>query len=83
MASVHGLSARTRVLMPAPMAHISGLLNGVLVSGATGMRTVVQGRWDPEAALRLIEQERVSFDDRPAHVLPRAARGQRVQRRGR
>jgi cyclohexanecarboxylate-CoA ligase len=61
MASVHGLRRKDAVLIPAPMAHISGLLNGVLVSGVAGMRTVVQGKWDPEAALGLIEAEKVSF----------------------
>ena len=33
MARVHGLGPADAVLMPAPMAHISGLLNGVLVPG--------------------------------------------------
>ena len=36
MAQVHGLGAGDAVLMPAPMAHISGMLNGVLVPGAAG-----------------------------------------------
>jgi len=61
MASVHGLSGRDAVLMPAPLAHISGLLNAVLVPGAAGMRTVLMERWDVGAGLRLIEEERVSF----------------------
>ena len=38
MTRVHGLSAGDAVLMPAPLAHISGLLNAVLVPGAAGMR---------------------------------------------
>ena len=45
---VHGLDASDAVLMPAPLAHVSGLLNGVLVPGAAGMRTVLMARWDPE-----------------------------------
>jgi acyl-CoA synthetase (AMP-forming)/AMP-acid ligase II len=61
MARVHGLTRGDVVLMPAPLAHVSGLLNGVLVPGAAGMRTVLVDRWDPEAALGLIERERVSF----------------------
>jgi len=48
--SVHGLSGRDAVLMPAPLAHISGLLNAVLVPGAAGMRTVLMERWDVGAA---------------------------------
>jgi cyclohexanecarboxylate-CoA ligase len=43
------------------MAHVSGLLNGVLVPGAAGMRAVWMRRFDPEQALRLVAQERVSF----------------------
>jgi cyclohexanecarboxylate-CoA ligase len=47
--------------MPAPLAHVSGLLNGVLVPGAAGMKTVLMDRWDPEDALRLVESERITF----------------------
>jgi len=61
MARVHGLGPNDVVLMPAPMAHISGLLNGVLVPGAAGLRAVLVRRFDPEQALRLVTQERVSF----------------------
>ena len=61
MVDVHDLSSDDAVLMPAPLAHISGLLNGVLVSGAAGMRTVLMDKWDPEQGLNLIEEERVSF----------------------
>jgi cyclohexanecarboxylate-CoA ligase len=61
MARVHGLHRGDAVLMPAPLAHISGLLNGVLLPGASGLRSVLMRRWDPEAALTLIEDERISF----------------------
>lgn len=61
MASVHGLGSSDAVLMPAPMAHISGLLNGVLVPGAAGLRSVLVRRFDPEQALALIPTERISF----------------------
>ena len=61
MARAHGLTATDTVLMPAPLAHISGLLNGVLVPGAAGMRTVLMERWDPEHALELIDGERITF----------------------
>lgn len=61
MAAVHGLGSDDAVLMPAPLAHISGLLNGVLVPGAAGMRAVLMARWDPEHALRIIQRERISF----------------------
>ncbi len=61
MVRAHGLTTTDAVLMPAPLAHISGLLNGVLVPGAAGMNTVLMERWDPEHALDLIEREHISF----------------------
>jgi cyclohexanecarboxylate-CoA ligase len=61
MARVHGLSAADAVLTPAPMAHISGLLNGVLVPGAAGLRSVLVRRFDPAHALDLVARERISF----------------------
>lgn len=61
MVRAHDLTRADVVLMPAPLAHISGVLNGVLVPGAAGMRTVLMERWDPEHALALIERERVTF----------------------
>jgi cyclohexanecarboxylate-CoA ligase len=61
MAGVHGLGHDDAVLMPAPLAHVSGLLNAVLVPGAAGMQTVLMERWDPGAALATMEAERISF----------------------
>lgn len=61
MGEVHGLRSRDAVLMPAPLAHVSGLLNAVLLPGAIGMKAVLQQRWDPDAALDLIEAQRISF----------------------
>jgi len=61
MARVHRLGPADAVLVPAPMAHISGLLNGVLVPGAAGMRSVLVRRFDPEQALALVGRERISF----------------------
>ena len=61
MARVHGLGSSDAVLMPAPMAHISGMLNGVLVPGAAGLRSVLVRRFDPEAALALVAREHISF----------------------
>src|SRR5207244_1796615 len=57
MAEVHGLRPDDAVLMPAPLAHISGLLNGVLLPGVAGMKSVLMSRWDPEHALRTVEDE--------------------------
>ena len=61
MRDVHGLTSDDAVLMPAPLAHISGLLNGILVAGAARMRAVLMAKWDPEHALQLIGQHQISF----------------------
>jgi acyl-CoA synthetase (AMP-forming)/AMP-acid ligase II len=61
MIETHGLSGADAVLMPAPLAHVSGLLNGVLVPGAAGMRSVIMQRWSPAEALHLVAEHSVSF----------------------
>jgi acyl-CoA synthetase (AMP-forming)/AMP-acid ligase II len=61
MARVHECTTTDCVLMPAPAAHISGLLNGITLPGVVPFRTVFMARWDPERALELIERERVTF----------------------
>ena len=61
MRAEHELGPDDCVLMPAPSAHISGLLNGITLPGVVPFRTVFMARWDPETALTLIERERVTF----------------------
>jgi acyl-CoA synthetase (AMP-forming)/AMP-acid ligase II len=61
MIRVHGLTVDDVTLVPAPLAHISGLLNGVLVPGIAGMRSVLVSRWDTADAVVSIADERVSF----------------------
>src|SRR5262249_2215785 len=61
MARVHRLGIDDAVLMPAPLAHISGLLNGVLLPGTVPMKCVLMPKWDPDEALRLIKREQVTF----------------------
>jgi len=61
MVGVHALCRDDVVLMPAPASHVSGLLNGVLVPGVAGIRTVWMPRWEPAAAVGLIEAEQVTF----------------------
>jgi cyclohexanecarboxylate-CoA ligase len=61
MTGVHGLRPTDTVLMPAPMAHISGLLNGLLLPAAAGMTVVFLPRWDAGHALDLIAGHAVSF----------------------
>jgi len=59
--AVHGLSDADVTLMPAPLAHVSGLLNGVVLPGALGMGSVLMDHWDPDLAVDLIASEHVSF----------------------
>ena len=59
--SVHGIDQADVILMPAPMAHISGLCNAVLVPGAGGLTSVLMDRWNPRAAVDLISAEQVTF----------------------
>jgi cyclohexanecarboxylate-CoA ligase len=61
MAGAHGLGPDDCVLMPAPCAHISGLLNGITLPGVVPFRSILMARWDPATALELIESERVTF----------------------
>ena len=61
MSKVHGLRRRDAVLMPAPLAHVSGLLNGVLVPGVAPFRSHLVERWDTGRALDTIERERITF----------------------
>ncbi len=61
MAAVHGLEPGDAVLAPAPLAHVSGMLNGVLVAGAAGLKAVLMPRFDPEEATALVGIERVTF----------------------
>ena len=61
MKQVHGLRSDDAILMPAPLAHISGLLNAVLNPGVVPMKTVLMEQWTPEAAIDLVESERITF----------------------
>jgi acyl-CoA synthetase (AMP-forming)/AMP-acid ligase II len=58
---VHDLGPGDAVLMPAPLAHVSGLLHAVLIPAAGGVKAVLMPSWRPEVALDLIEQERISY----------------------
>ena len=53
------------MLAPAPLAHVSGLLNGVLISAVVGGPCVLVDPWEPEEGLRLLEDERVAFVGAP------------------
>jgi acyl-CoA synthetase (AMP-forming)/AMP-acid ligase II len=47
--------------MPAPLAHVSGLLNAVLIPGVLPMQAALMAKWSPEDALATIERERITF----------------------
>jgi cyclohexanecarboxylate-CoA ligase len=61
MIRAHELAPDDSILMPAPLAHVSGLLNAVLVAGALPMRASLMAKWSPEDALATIERERITF----------------------
>jgi cyclohexanecarboxylate-CoA ligase len=65
MARVHGLQPGDSVLAPAPLAHVSGLLNGVLISAAVRGACVILDPWDPEIGLNLLYSERIAFVGAP------------------
>jgi cyclohexanecarboxylate-CoA ligase len=59
--AIHGIDHRDTVLMPAPMAHISGLSNAVMLPGAGGLTSVLMAKWSPQAAVDLVRDEGVTF----------------------
>jgi acyl-CoA synthetase (AMP-forming)/AMP-acid ligase II len=61
MILAHELTPADSILMPAPLAHVSGLLNAVLIPGSLPMRAVLMAKWSPQAALDVIERARITF----------------------
>ena len=61
MIRAHELVGDDSILMPAPLAHVSGLLNAVLIPGVLPMRAALMAKWSPEDALAAIERERITF----------------------
>ncbi|HMG26443.1 MAG TPA: AMP-binding protein [Acidimicrobiia bacterium] len=61
MIRAHELVPGDSILMPAPLAHVSGLLNAVLIPGVLPMRATLMAKWSPEDALATIERERITF----------------------
>ena len=60
-AAYHGLTADEVFVMPSPVAHVSGLIYGILLPVWLGATTVLMGRWDPGRFLELVEAERGTF----------------------
>ena len=61
MAAAHQVTPADAILMPAPLAHVSGLLNAVQVPGIVPMKVSLMAKWDPEEALAAIEREHITF----------------------
>jgi acyl-CoA synthetase (AMP-forming)/AMP-acid ligase II len=80
MAGVHGLEPGDPVLAPAPLAHVSGLLNGVLISAAVRGPCVLLDPWDPEVGLSLLESERIAFVGAPPIFFSQMAESPRFSR---
>ena len=55
-----GMTPKDVILMYLPLFHAFGLYEGPLMSTMVGARTVLTTLFDPEEALKLIEQERVT-----------------------
>ena len=58
---IHSITADDTYLGGAPVAHVAGLVYGVLMPFALGTRTVFLDRWEAGRAVELIERERVTF----------------------
>jgi cyclohexanecarboxylate-CoA ligase len=56
-----GLDDSDRVFMASPLSHITGLSYGIVLPVDLGCAVVLQDRWDPQAAVRLIEETGCSF----------------------
>jgi long-chain acyl-CoA synthetase len=48
-------------LVTVPLFHVTGLFGGVLLPGLLGQRIVLMHRWDAEAAMAIIESERITM----------------------
>ena len=69
MAAVHELGPDDCVLMPAPCAHISGLLNGITLPGVVPFKVVFMARWDPDGRAGSHRMRACDLHGRTADVL--------------
>src|SRR5262249_13242428 len=58
---VHGLGPDDATLVPSPLAHVSGIVHGLLVPAVHGVRAVLMERWDPARGLALVACERITY----------------------
>jgi len=61
MVRAHGLTTTDVALMPSPLAHVSGLLNSVLVPGTAAMTVVLMEKWDAERGVHLAGEYGATF----------------------
>jgi acyl-CoA synthetase (AMP-forming)/AMP-acid ligase II/DNA-binding GntR family transcriptional regulator len=59
--SVLGLTASDCVFMPSPVCHASGLQWGLRAALYSCAPLILQDRWDPQIALRLIDKHRCTY----------------------
>src|SRR5438477_4216581 len=78
---IHAITGDDCYLGGAPVAHIAGLVYGVLMPFALGTRTVFLDRWDAKQALGLIEREHVTFQTGTPTFLQTLAEDPSVDRR--
>ncbi len=60
-AQFHALGDEEIFVMPSPVAHVSGLLYGILLPVWLGATSVLMPRWEPGRFLALVEAERGTF----------------------
>jgi acyl-CoA synthetase (AMP-forming)/AMP-acid ligase II len=58
---LHGTSIEDALLVPAPLAHLAGMLHGVLHPIAVGVKGVLMEAWDADRGLELVDDERVTM----------------------
>jgi len=57
----HRLDTNEVFVVPSSVAHVSGMIYGILLPVFLGATTVLMSRWDPGAFLALVETERATF----------------------
>ncbi|MEX0665179.1 MAG: AMP-binding protein [Acidimicrobiia bacterium] len=60
-AEFHRMTSDEVFVMPSPVAHISGLLYGILLPVLLGAKSVLMPAWEPGHFLELVEAERGTF----------------------
>lgn len=80
-ASFHRLTNADVFVVPSSVAHVSGLIYGILLPVFLGATSVFMDRWDPGEFLALVEAERATFCGGAPAFLQGAADHPDVERR--